>query len=73
MGDEKDALALLCKVLHNLHKLLNLLRSEHRRRLVKDENLVFAVKHLEYLRPLLHTDADVLNEGVKIDRKTVFF
>ena len=67
MGDEKDALSLFCKVFHNLHKFFNFLRSEDCSRLVKDEDFVFTVKHLENLRSLLHTNADVLNEGVKVN------
>ena len=43
VGDEKDALALLGQVLHDLHELLDLLRGQHGGGLVKDQDLILPV------------------------------
>ena len=71
VGDEEDALALGGEVAHDLHELVDLLRGEDGGRLVEDQDLVFAVEHLEDLGALLHTDGDVLNERVGVNVQAV--
>ena len=71
VGDEKNALALGGEVAHDLHELVDLLRGEDGGRLVEDQDLVFAVEHLEDLGALLHTDGDVLNERVGVNVQAV--
>ena len=71
MRDKQDALALSGEVFHYLHELLYLLRGEHRRGLVENEDLVFAVEHFEDLGALLHTDGDVLDKRVGLDAQAV--
>ena len=66
VGDEENALALLGKLLHGGHQLINLLGGEDGGGLVKDQNLVVAVEHLEDLHPLLHAHGDVFHPGVQI-------
>ncbi len=46
MRDKENGFSLFCKVFHNLHQLLNLLRREHRRGLIEDEYIIVPVKHL---------------------------
>ena len=72
MRDEQDALALFGEVFHDLHELLDLLRSQNRRGLVEDKYLVFAVEHFEDLGALLHADGDILDKRVGVDAQAVF-
>ena len=72
MSDKQNALALCCQVLHDLHQFLDLLGSEHCGRLIKDQDLIVTVKHLEDFCSLLHTNCGVFNDGVRIYRQTVF-
>ena len=69
--DEEDALPLLGEILHDLHQLVDLLRSEHGGRLVEDEDLIVAIEHLENLDALLHADGDVLHLRVQIHLQPV--
>ena len=71
VGDEEDGLALLGEVLHDLHQLVDLLRRQHGRRLVENENLIVAVEHLQDLRALLHADGDVLDERVGVNLQAI--
>ena len=71
MRDKQDALALFCEVFHDLYKLFDLLRSEHRGRLVENEYLVFAVEHFEYFGALLHADGYILDDRIGIDAQSV--
>ena len=71
MGDEKDGLAFTGKLLHRGHELFDLLRGEHRGRLVEDENFVVAIQHLQNFDTLLHTNRDILDLGVKVDIQAV--
>ena len=54
-----------------VHQLGDLLRGEHRRRLVEHEDSRVAVQGAEDLDALLHADADVLDAGIRIDRQPV--
>ena len=71
MGDEEDGLALSGQTLHDLHQLVNLLRSQHGCGLVKDEHLIVAIKHLEDLHALLHAHRDIFNFCVQIHFQAV--
>ena len=71
--DEQDGLALACEVAHDLHELFNFLRRQHGGGFVKNQNFIVAVEHLQDFDALLHADGDVLDPGVRIDRKAVFF
>ena len=73
MGDEQDGLAFSGKAAHDLHQFVDLLGCQDRRRLVEDQDLIVTVEHFEDLRALLHTDGDILNEGIRIHVQAVFF
>ena len=73
VGDKQDALALGGKISHDLHEILDLLRSQNRSRLVENKYLIIAVEHFEYLGALLHTDGDILNNSVGLDMQPVLF
>ena len=73
MGDKQDALPLGGEIFHDLHELVDLLGGEHCRRLVENQDLIVAVEHFQDLGALLHTDGDILNEGVRVDGEAVFF
>ena len=45
MGNKEDAFSLFCKPLHDLHQFFDLLYSQHRCRLVKDQDLIIPVQH----------------------------
>ena len=66
VGNEEDALPLGGEILHDLHQLVDLLRGQHRSGLVKDQDLVVPVEHLEDLGALLHADGDILHLRVQI-------
>ena len=72
VGNKENALSLRGEIAHDLHQLFDLLRREHGRRLVEDEDLVVAVEHFQNLGALLHTDGDILDLRVGIDVQAVF-
>ena len=55
----------------DLEELLRLLRREHRRRLVEDEDVRLAVERLEDLDALLLADGDVLDPRARVDGEPV--
>ena len=63
VADEDDRLALLGQAAHDREQLLRLLRGQHRRRLVEDEDVRAAVERLQDLDPLLLADGDVLDRS----------
>ncbi len=71
VGDKQDALALLGQAPHDVHQLVNLPGCEHGGGLVKDEDLVVAVQHLEDFHPLLHAHRDVLDVGIRVDAQAI--
>ena len=73
VGNEQNAFALGCQIFHDLHKLLDFLRSKYCGRLIKDQDLVVTVKHFQDLGSLLHTYCGILDNGIRIYRKTIFF
>ena len=54
-----------------VEELVDLLRHEHRGRLVEDEDPGAAVEDLEDLDPLAVADAEVLDQGVGVDVEPV--
>ena len=72
MGDYDDRFTFLRKRTHDIHELVNLLRSENGRRLVEYEYVGITVEHLENLDPLLHADCDIFYYHVRIDIQSVF-
>ena len=73
MGDKEDALAFLFEPAHDLHQLVDLLRGQNGGGLVKDQDLVVAVEHLEDLHALLHTHRDVADQSVGVHPQAVLF
>ena len=73
VGNEQNALSFGCQIFHDLHKLLDFLRSKYCGRLIKDQDLVVTVKHFQNLGSLLHTYCGILDNGIRIYRKTIFF
>ena len=53
----------------DLEQLPRLLRRQHRRRLVEDQDVGAAVERLQDLDALLLADGDVLDPGVGVDRE----
>ncbi len=71
MGNEQDGLALRRQRAHDAHQLDNLLRGEHRGGLIKNQDFVVAVEHLEDFHTLLHAHGDVLNEGIGLNQQAI--
>ena len=67
VGDEHDRCALLLELAHDRDEFVGLLRSQHGRRLVEDEDLGIPGQSLDDLHTLLCADRQVLDEGVGID------
>ena len=56
---------------HDVHQLVDLLRREHRRRLVEDQHLGVVAERLDDLDPLLDADRELLDQRVGVDREAV--
>ena len=67
VADEDDRLPVGLQTANDLEELTGLLRSEHRGRLVEDEEVGAAVERLEDLHPLLLADRDVTDESRRVD------
>ncbi len=67
VADEDDRHALALKTLEDPEELARLLRGEHRRRLVEDQDVRPAVERLHDLDALLLADRDVLDLRVGVD------
>ena len=66
-----DRLARVTHVAQNSEELIGLLRSEHRRRLIEDEDIRAAIEDLYYLDGLLLRNAHLVNMLVGVDVKAV--
>ena len=71
VGDEQDALAFPGKAAHHFHQLVDLLRGQYRRRLIKDQYLIIPVQHLEDLHTLLHAHRDILDLRVRVNFQAI--
>ena len=69
--DEQDREALGLELAEVVEELVDLLRHEHGRRLVEDDDLGAAVEHLEDLDALALADAEVGDQGVRVDVEAV--
>ena len=67
VGDEDECLALAAELADDREQLVDLLRREHRGRLVEDEQLRSAVQHLQDLDALLQSERDVLDASARLD------
>ena len=67
VADEDDGHPLSRERAQDPEQLERLLRRQHRRRLVEDQDLGAAEEGLQDLDPLLLADADVLDAGVRVD------
>src|SRR6185503_1161401 len=65
--DEDQGLAFVAKLPDDREELVDLLRCEHRGRLVEDEQLGAAIKHLQDLDALLQAERDVLDPRARLD------
>ncbi len=71
VGDEDDGDAASYEATERLEEPVDLLRHEHRRRLVEDDDARVAVEDLQDLGPLLLADAEVGDEIVRVHLKAV--
>ena len=71
VGDEDDGGAVGFELAEVAEQFVDLLRHQHGRRLVEDQDLGAAVQHLEDLDPLALADAEVLDQGVGVDVEPV--
>ena len=69
VADEDDGHSFLGERAQDPEELQRLLRCEHRRRLVEDQDLGAPVERLQDLDSLLLADADVLDASVRVDRE----
>ena len=72
MGDQDDRLPLALEVLENAKQVVGFCRGKHAGGFVKDEDVGAAVQRLEDLNPLLHADADIFDDCIRIDVQFVF-
>ena len=71
VGDEEDGFALLLEPAHDLHQLIDLLRGQNSGGLIKDQDLVVAVEHLQDLHTLLHPNRDITDECIGVHTQAV--
>ena len=71
MRDKQNTLALCRQILHDLHQFLNLLRSQYCSRLIKNQDLIVTIQHLQDLGSLLHTNRDILNQSIWLYLKSI--
>ena len=71
--DYHDGFSFLHKIPDNPHEFVDFLRSQNRRRLVKNQDVGVAVEHFQNLHTLLHSHGNVLNLHVGIDVQSVLF
>ena len=69
VGDEDDGPAVGGHRANRLEQGVRLLRREHRRRLVEDEDARVLVQRLENLDPLLLAERELPDPGARIDRE----
>lgn len=72
VGDDEDGLAALLEPAQHLEQVRDLLRREHGRGLVQDEDLRLAVEGLEDLHALLGAHGEVLHLFPRVDVQAVF-
>ena len=73
MADEKNAFPFRGQVFHDLHQLIDFLRSQHGCRFVKNQNVIITVQHLQDFDPLLHSDRNIFDFRIKIYLEPIFF
>ena len=71
MRDEDDGEPLALQLGERAEELLDLLRHEHRCRLVEDDRASTAEEHLDDLDALTIAHADVLDHGIGVHRESV--
>ncbi len=67
MRDKNDRFTLLSQRMHNLEKLVRLLRRQHSRRFIKDQDICVAIEEFYDLNPLLDTYGDILHIDIRIN------
>ena len=65
--DEDDRHPTRRQLAHDAEKVLSLLGSEDRRRLIEDQDLRVAIQGLDDLDPLLHADGQFADLGLRFD------
>ncbi len=71
MRDEDDGLVLALQNAQHLEQLIGLGGRQHRCRLVEHQDVGAADQRLENLDPLLETDRQISNDGVRVDLEPV--
>ena len=71
VGDQDDGPALVSQRPQDAKEVVDLLRREHTRRLVEDQDVGAAVECLQNLHPLLQADGQRAHDGVGVDVEPV--
>ena len=66
VGDEHDRGPGIGELTHDRHQLIRLLRGQHGRRLIEDEDLRLTRQGFDDLHPLLSAHGQILNEGIRV-------
>ena len=67
VGDEHDGRPTVAQLTHDRHQFVGLLRCQHRRRFVEDQDARIPRQRLDDLDPLLDADREILDQGIGID------
>ncbi len=71
VGDEHNRTSLVAQRTHHVHQLVDLLRGQHRRRLIENQIAGVMSQGLQDLNPLLDANRQVLHERIWIDFQAV--
>ena len=71
MGDEDDRFTLRAQAAKDAEQLIGLCRGQHTCRLVQDQDVGLTVERFEDFHPLLHANANILDQRVGIDVQAV--
>ena len=71
VGNEEAGLAFCRQILHDLQQLLNFLRSQHSGGVVKIQDLIVAIQHLQNFGALLHANGNILDNRIGVDSETI--
>ena len=73
VGDEHNRTSLVAQCTHYVHQLADLLRGQHRCRLVENQVAGVMGQGLQDLNPLLDANRQILHERIRIDLQAVPF
>ena len=73
MGDQDNGFAVRRQIVHDMDQLCDFLRGKAGGGFVQDQGLCAAIQRFQNFHALLHTHADILDLGVRVNGQIVLF